>query len=85
MVDFEIEAAAKRSDRRSSMGSFDGPSAIAVAGLPAFKNAFMNATAAGIIPSLSGLITPPGSSKASNLVARLIQASARRAAYGISP
>jgi DNA ligase D-like protein (predicted polymerase) len=69
----------------SSVSAFDGPSAIAATGVPVFKNAFTNATAAGIIPSLSGLITPPGSSKAPNFVAGLIRASARQAACGPNP
>src|SRR5580704_965686 len=47
-----------------------GPWQIAATGLPASKNAFTNATAAGIIRNLSGLITPPGNSSASKSCGR---------------
>ena len=42
-----------------------GPWQIAATGLPASKNAFTKSTAAGCIRSLSGFMTPPGSSSAS--------------------
>ena len=65
IVVMEDQEVIRRPRAWSASTTIHGPWQIAATGLPASKNAFTRATATGTILSLSGLITPPSSSRAS--------------------